>query len=59
VSPRICLDYSASAPIAPEGPAAMGVPAKEGMGAVRFSLGRATSWEELEAVLGLLRRAAG
>ncbi|MCL5966351.1 MAG: cysteine desulfurase [Deltaproteobacteria bacterium] len=35
--------------------AAMGVPPEEGMGAVRFSLGRATSWEELEEVLGLLK----
>jgi cysteine desulfurase len=31
--------------------AAMGVPAKEGMGAVRFSLGRTTTWEELDQVL--------
>jgi cysteine desulfurase len=30
---------------------AMGVPAREGMGAVRFSLGRTTTWEELERVL--------
>lgn len=37
---------------------AMGVPPAEGMGAVRFSLGRATSWDELEEVLRLLRRAA-
>ncbi|MEW6719524.1 MAG: cysteine desulfurase family protein [Thermodesulfobacteriota bacterium] len=36
--------------------AAMGVPPAEGMGAVRFSLGRATSWEELEEVLHMLRR---
>lgn len=36
--------------------AAMGVPLEEGMGAVRFSLGRATTWEELEEVLHLLRR---
>ena len=35
--------------------AAMGVPLKEGMGAVRFSLGRTTTWEELEEVLNLLR----
>lgn len=35
--------------------AAMGVPPEEGMGAVRFSLGRATTWEELEAVLDRLR----
>lgn len=35
--------------------AAMGVPAAEGMGAVRFSLGRSTTWEELEQVLLLLR----
>jgi len=34
--------------------AAMGVPPEEGMGAVRFSLGRATTWEELEDVLGVL-----
>ncbi len=34
--------------------AAMGVPPGEGMGAVRFSLGRSTTWEELEAVLGAL-----
>lgn len=39
--------------------AAMGVPPTEGMGAVRFSLGRATSWEELGEVLRLLRRTAG
>ncbi len=31
--------------------AAMGVPPNEGMGAVRFSLGRTTTWEELEEVL--------
>jgi cysteine desulfurase len=35
--------------------AAMGVPPEEGMGAVRFSLGRATTWEELEEVLGMLK----
>jgi len=35
--------------------AAMGVPRGEGMGAVRFSLGRATIWEELEEVLGMLK----
>jgi cysteine desulfurase len=35
--------------------AAMGVPPGEGMGAVRFSLGRATTWEELEVVLGVLK----
>jgi cysteine desulfurase len=35
--------------------AAMGVPPAEGMGAVRFSLGRATTWEELEEVLGTLK----
>ena len=37
--------------------AAMGVPPGEGMGAVRFSLGRTTTWDELEHVLGLLRAA--
>lgn len=35
--------------------AAMGVPPGEGMGAIRFSLGRITTWEELEEVLRLLR----
>jgi cysteine desulfurase len=35
--------------------AAMGVPLLEGMGAIRFSLGRATTWVELEEVLDLLR----
>jgi cysteine desulfurase len=35
--------------------ATMGVPPGEGMGAVRFSLGRTTTWEELEEVLDLLR----
>jgi len=35
--------------------AAMSVPTGEGMGAVRFSLGRATTWEELEEVLGALK----
>ena len=34
--------------------AAMGVPQREGMGAVRFSLGRATTWAELEYVLAAL-----
>ena len=37
--------------------AAMGVAPREGMGAVRFSLGRTTTWEELEGVLALLRLA--
>jgi cysteine desulfurase len=35
--------------------AAMGVSLEEGMGAIRFSLGRTTTWEELEEVLRLLR----
>lgn len=35
--------------------AAMGVSPKEGRGAVRFSLGRYTTWEEIEEVLGLFR----
>ncbi len=34
--------------------AAMGVSREEGMGAIRFSLGRTTSWEELEEVLNSL-----
>jgi cysteine desulfurase len=34
--------------------AAMGVPQAEGMGAIRFSLGRSTTWEELEEVLNSL-----
>ncbi len=34
---------------------AMGVPPEEGMGAIRFSLGRTTTWEELDTVLRLLR----
>jgi len=38
--------------------AAMGVPPGEGMGAVRFSLGRTTTWEELEEVIHLLKEAA-
>jgi cysteine sulfinate desulfinase/cysteine desulfurase-like protein len=33
----------------------MGVPPEEGMGAVRFSLGRATTSEEIDEVLGLFR----
>lgn len=37
--------------------AAMGVPPEVGMGAIRFSLGRATSEEEIEAVLSLFGRA--
>jgi cysteine sulfinate desulfinase/cysteine desulfurase-like protein len=32
----------------------MGVPPEEGMGAVRFSLGRTTTWKELEGVLQML-----
>ena len=35
--------------------AAMGVPPSEGMGAVRFSLGRTTKWVELECVLSELK----
>lgn len=35
--------------------AAMGVPTEEGMGAVRFSLGRTTAWRDLEEVLERLR----
>jgi len=35
--------------------AAMGVPPEEGMGAIRFSLGRSTTREELEEVLNRLR----
>jgi cysteine desulfurase len=35
--------------------AAMGVPPEEGMGAVRFSLGRTTTWEELDEVIHLLK----
>jgi cysteine desulfurase len=35
--------------------AAMGVPVEEGMGAIRFSLGRSTTWGELEAVLKRLQ----
>ncbi len=34
--------------------AAMGVPPEEGMGAIRFSLGRTTTWEELAEVLDRL-----
>ena len=34
--------------------AAMGVPPREGMGAVRFSLGRTTTWEELARVVALV-----
>lgn len=35
--------------------AAMGVPPKEGMGAIRFSLGRYTTADEIEEILELLR----
>src|SRR3990172_1903404 len=35
--------------------AAMGVPPGEGMGAIRFSLGRTTTWEELENVLHMMK----
>jgi cysteine desulfurase len=37
--------------------AAMGVPPEEGMGAIRFSLGRTTTWEELAAIVSMLRAA--
>jgi len=37
--------------------AAMGVQQVEGMGAIRFSLGRSTEWEELEEVMNGLRTA--
>jgi cysteine desulfurase len=36
--------------------AAMNVPPEHGMGAVRFSLGRTTTWDELEQVLAMLSR---
>ncbi len=39
--------------------AAMGVPLEVGTGAIRFSLGRATEWEELEEVLNGLRTSLG
>lgn len=35
--------------------AAMGVPLEEGMGAIRFSLGRSTTWRDLEEVICCLR----
>jgi cysteine desulfurase len=35
--------------------AAMGVPPNEGMGAVRFSLGRTTTWDELDHVIAHLQ----
>jgi cysteine desulfurase len=35
--------------------AAMGVPLEDGMGAIRFSLGRSTTWEDLEEVIYCLR----
>jgi cysteine desulfurase len=35
--------------------AAMGVSPGEGMGTVQFSLGRSTTWEELEEVLEILK----
>ena len=38
--------------------AAMCVPPEEGMGAVRFSLGRTTTWDELEEVIHFLKEAA-
>lgn len=38
---------------------AMGVPPREGMGAVRFSLGRDSTWEELEAVVSALAASTG
>jgi cysteine desulfurase len=38
--------------------AAMRVPPEEGMGAVRFSLGRTTTWNELQEVIRLLKEAA-
>ncbi|MBI5576017.1 MAG: cysteine desulfurase [Deltaproteobacteria bacterium] len=38
--------------------AAMRIPPEEGMGAVRFSLGRPTAWEELDEVLVLFRSQA-
>jgi cysteine desulfurase len=38
--------------------AAMGVKPEDGMGAVRFSLGRTTTWEELEEVLARLKKLA-
>ncbi len=37
--------------------AAMGVSIEEGIGAIRFSLGRPTTWEELEEVLNDIRAA--
>ena len=37
--------------------AAMGVAPEAGVGAVRFSLGRTTSWDELEHVVGLVHAA--
>jgi cysteine desulfurase len=38
---------------------AMGVSSEIGLGAIRFSLGRMTTWEELSTTVGMLRSAVG
>jgi cysteine sulfinate desulfinase/cysteine desulfurase-like protein len=56
----IYLDYHASTPFAPEVAAvllqtmAIGVPPHAGVGAVRFSLGRETTAEDIDAVVAIL-----
>jgi cysteine sulfinate desulfinase/cysteine desulfurase-like protein len=47
---EIYLDYNASTPIDPRVAAVMGVPPEEGMGALRFSLGRGTTEAEIREV---------
>jgi cysteine sulfinate desulfinase/cysteine desulfurase-like protein len=57
----IYLEYNASTPIAPEVAAvllqtmAMRVPPHAGIRAVRFSLGRETAAEDIDAVVTMLR----
>lgn len=47
ISDRIYLDFNAGTPLAPE--------VAEVMAAIHFSLGRTTTFQELEAVVHLLR----
>ncbi len=58
----IYLDYNASTPLDPRVAAvmrAMGVEPRVGIGAVRLSLGRMTTRDEIDAALGRFAAVAG
>lgn len=57
MSKPVYLDYNATTPVAPEVLAAMGCDANRALGAVRLSLGRMSTPEEIEAAATALSEA--